>query len=101
MNWTDLEEDEINTYLNSGYAGIDLLEGFPEVLNKQEMAVILSLSMASIDRLIQLGELKISMKKQDFLAYIFSKFLCYKPLNLDENQTKKPQIPPETPTKNT
>ena len=101
MNWTDLEEDEINTYLNSGYAGIDLLDGFPDVLNKQEMAVILSLSMASIDRLIQLGELKNSMKKQDFLAYIFSKFLCYKPLNLDENQTKKPQIPPEPPTKNT
>lgn len=98
MNWTDMDEDEINTYLNSGYDGIDLLEGFPEVLNKQEMAVILSLSMASIDRLIQLGELKNSMKKQDFLAYIFSKFLCYKPLNLDENQTKKPQIPPEPPT---
>lgn len=101
MNWTDLEKDEINTYLNSGYEGIDLLDGFPDVLNKQEMSVILSLSMASIDRLIQLGELKISMKKQDFLAYIFSKFLCYKPLNLDENQTKKPQIPPEPPTKNT
>ena len=66
MNWTDLEKDEINTYLNSGYEGIDLLDGFPDVLNKQEMSVILSLSMASIDRLIQLGELKISMKKQDF-----------------------------------
>lgn len=92
MNWTDMDEDEIKTYLNSEYDGIDLLDGFPEVLNKQEMAVILSLSMASIDRLIQLGELKNSMKKQDFLAYIFSKFLCYKPLNLDENQTKKPQI---------
>lgn len=100
-----LEDEELARSYLSGTYTFDLLPCLPDDLSAKDAAFVLGISPDTLVRLVEAEGLpcvrlgpSLKIPKKDFLDWIFSRFLCLQPLNLDRNSglntPEIPQIPP-------
>lgn len=92
---SDIDTEAAEEFLQNPYKGIDLLPGIPEQMTVSIAAALLDVSEPTIKRMIE--DKQITLRKSSILAYIQDKMLVNRPLKLEKNLKKKPQIAPKNP----
>lgn len=90
-----IDEEEAKNFLQNLYEGIDLLPGVPEKLTVQDAAAVLNVSIPTIDRMVQDGQLKLT--KKNIIQTVMNNFLSEKPVFEDEEIEPEQE---ENPIKN-
>lgn len=90
-----IDEEEAKNFLQNLYEGIDLLPGVPEKLTVQDAAAVLNVSIPTIDRMVQDGQLKLT--KKNIIQTVMNNFLSEKSVFEDEEIEPEQE---ENPIKN-
>lgn len=90
-----IDEEEAKNFLQNLYEGIDLLPGVPEKLTVQDAAAVLNVSIPTIDRMVQDGQLKFT--KKNIIQTVMNNFLSEKSVFEDEEIEPEQE---ENPIKN-
>lgn len=90
-----IDEEEAKNFLQNLYEGIDLLPGVPEKLTVQDAAAVLNVSIPTIDRMVQDGQLKLT--KKNIIQTVMNNFLSEKSVFEDEEIEPEQE---ENPVKN-
>ncbi len=84
----NLDSDLIREAVSAESIGVDWLPGIPAILTREECAAVASVSLPTIDRLVQAGTLSevngpgsdSGILKRDLIAYIQANFLANRPI---------------------
>lgn len=90
-----IDEEEAKNFLQNLYEGIDLLPGVPEKLTVQDAAAVLNVSIPTIDRMVQDGQLKLT--KKNIIQTVMNNFLSEQSVFEDEEIEPEQE---ENPIKN-
>lgn len=96
-----IQEDSINeeaarAFLNDCYNGMNLLPNVPTKITCKIAAVVLNVSMPTIERMLQ--DRQIELTKKSLLKYIFDNMICNRPVNWEDDEkmnTKPKEMGPE------